>query len=161
MSQPPGARSEFDSGQDSPPRELNRRQFMYASGATLAFASEALAGCTRAPAEKIVPYRVQPSDVVPGRAAHYATAATLDGFATGIVVESHEGRPTKIEGNREHPASLGASSAFEQALLIELYDPARLRGVTRRGLPESHAALDAALARAGDIARAGRGLHLV
>jgi molybdopterin-containing oxidoreductase family iron-sulfur binding subunit len=140
---------------------MSRRQFLYAGGATLALASQALAGCTRAPAEKIVPYRLQPSDVVPGRATHYATASTLDGFGTGIIVESHEGRPTKIEGNPGHPASLGASSAFEQALLIELYDPARLRGVTRRGLPESDAALDAALARAADTKRAGRGLHIV
>jgi Fe-S-cluster-containing dehydrogenase component len=162
MIQPrPDAASEFDSGQDSPPPELTRRQFMYVGGATLALASQALAGCTRAPAEKIVPYRVQPSDVVPGRAAHYATASTIDGFGTGIVVESHEGRPTKIEGNREHPASLGASSAFEQALLIELYDPARLRGVTRRGLPESRAAVDAALTHAVDTKPTGRGLHLV
>ncbi len=62
-----------------------------------------------------MPYVVQPPEVTPGVPRHYATATTLDGYATGIVVESHEGRPTKVEGNPEHPASLGAASVFDQA----------------------------------------------
>jgi len=152
---------EFAFGQDQPPGELSRRQFLALSGATLSAASAALSGCTRAPAEKIVPYRVQPSEIVPGRPLHYATAATWDGYARGLLVESHEGRPSKIEGNPEHPASLGASSAEEQALLLELYDPRRLRAISKRGAPVSRAELLSLLRAAGDTERKGRGVHLV
>jgi molybdopterin-containing oxidoreductase family iron-sulfur binding subunit len=152
---------EFAFGQDQPPDELSRRQFLALSGATLAAASAALAGCTRAPAQKIIPYRVQPSEIVPGRPLHYATAASWDGYARGLLVESHEGRPSKIEGNPEHPASLGASSAAEQALLLELYDPRRLRALSRRGAPVSQTELLSVLSAAGDRERKGRGVHVV
>jgi Fe-S-cluster-containing dehydrogenase component len=151
---------EFESGQDRPPSELSRREFLALGGAALALTSQ-VAGCTRAPAEKIVPYRVQPGELVPGRALHYASAVTLDGYATGVLVESHEGRPTKLEGNPEHPASLGATSALEQALIFELYDPARLRAPARRGRPASESELTATLVALADPARAGRGVHLV
>ncbi|HEY3664355.1 MAG TPA: 4Fe-4S dicluster domain-containing protein, partial [Polyangiaceae bacterium] len=156
-----GATPEFDAAQDQPPSELSRREFLYLSGATIALSSQALLGCTRAPAEKIIPYRAQPPEIVPGRALHYASASTLDGYGTGIVVESHEGRPTKIEGNPIHPASLGASSAIQQALLIELYDPRRLRTLTRAGFPTSDGDLTRALNAAGHAKRRGRGVHLV
>ncbi|MEO7037691.1 MAG: 4Fe-4S dicluster domain-containing protein [Polyangiaceae bacterium] len=152
---------EFDAQQEHAPSELSRREFLYLSGATIALSSQALLGCTRAPAEKIFPYRVQPPEIVPGRALHYASASTLDGYGTGIVVESHEGRPTKIEGNSAHPASLGASSAAQQALLLELYDPRRIRTVTRGGLPALGDDLTRALRAAGALERRGRGVHLV
>ncbi|HEX3852455.1 MAG TPA: oxidoreductase, partial [Polyangiaceae bacterium] len=155
------ATPEFDAAQDQPPSELSRRDFLYLSGATIALSSQALLGCSRAPAEKIIPYRVEPAEIVAGRALHYASASTLDGYGTGIVVESHEGRPTKIEGNPAHPASLGASSAVQQALLLELYDPRRLRTLTRAGFPTSDVDLTRALRAAGDAKRRGRGVHLV
>jgi hypothetical protein len=50
---------------------------------------------------------------------------TINGYATGLVVESHAGRPTKIEGNPDHPASLGAAGIYEQASILQLYDPHR------------------------------------
>src|SRR5206468_1932470 len=137
----------------------DRRDFLKLMGASLALAG--MAGCGRPSEQFIVPYVKQPEGLVLGKPQHYATVMPFGGDGLGVLVESHEGRPTKIEGNPEHPASLGASSAFEQALLIELYDPARLRGVTRGGQPESQAALDAALARASDPTRGGRGLHIV
>jgi molybdopterin-containing oxidoreductase family iron-sulfur binding subunit len=152
---------EFDAAQDRPPSELSRREFLYLSGATIALSSQALLGCTRAPAEKIIPYRVQPTEIVPGRALHYASASTLDGYGTGIVIESHEGRPTKIEGNPAHPASLGASSAAEQALLLELYDPRRLRTSTRGNLPVTDSEVTRVLRAANNTERRGRGVHLV
>ncbi|HEX3774141.1 MAG TPA: oxidoreductase, partial [Polyangiaceae bacterium] len=154
-----GGEPEFGFDQDFPPSALSRREFMQVSAASIAFAT--LGACTRAPEEKIVPYRVQPSEIVPGRALHYASASTLDGYATGILVESHEGRPTKIEGNPEHPASLGASSALEQALLLDLYDPRRLRAIQHRGAPASMLELLQVLRAAGRAERKGRGVHLV
>ncbi|HEX6835481.1 MAG TPA: oxidoreductase, partial [Polyangia bacterium] len=118
----------------------SRRAFMKLLGASVAMA--ALDGCGRTPPEEIVPYSVQPRDVQPGIPRWYATSAVLDGFATGLLVESHEGRPTKVEGNPDHPASLGATTAWQQALVLGLYDPDRARAVMRDGMPSSWDALD-------------------
>ena len=84
-----------------------RREFMTLMGASLALAG--LTACTKQPEEKILPYVRQPEQLVPGRPLFFATAAGHDGYARGILVESHEGRPTKVEGNPDHPASLGGT----------------------------------------------------
>ena len=110
---------------------VERRSFLKLMGASLALAG--MAGCTRQPPEQILPYVRQPENVVPGRPLFYATAMTLGGRASGLLVESHEGRPTKIEGNPSHPASLGATDIFAQAALLDLYDPDRMRTLTHRG----------------------------
>src|SRR6188508_2924513 len=108
-----------------------RRQFLKLMGASLALAG--VSACTRQPPEKIVPYVRQPEEVVPGRPLYYATAMPLGGVATGLLVESHEGRPTKVEGNPEHPGSLGAADVFAQAAILSLYDPDRSRTITNVG----------------------------
>ena len=128
----------------APPGEdgWSRRAFMKLLGASVAMA--ALDGCGRTPPEEIVPYSVQPRDVQPGIARWYATAAVLDGFATGLLVETHEGRPTKVEGNPDHPASLGATTMWQQALVLGLYDPDRARAPVHLGVP---ATWDAAVER--------------
>jgi molybdopterin-containing oxidoreductase family iron-sulfur binding subunit len=110
---------------------VERRTFLKLMGASLALAG--MAGCTRQPTEEILPYVRQPENVVPGRPLFYATAMTLGGRATGLLVESHEGRPTKIEGNPSHPGSLGATDVYSQAALLDLYDPDRMRTLTHRG----------------------------
>lgn len=143
------------------PSALSRRGFMQGVGSTLSAATALLSGCTRAPSEKIVPYRVQPEEVVVGQAARYATTLSSDGYATGLLVTSHEGRPTKVEGNPDHPASLGASNAQQQAATIELYSPRRQRALLRQGRPASWAELGSALRAVGEPTRRGRGLHLV
>ena len=120
---PVGA-SEWTEGQ-------SRRQFLKYMAASLALAGAT--ACTRQPTEKILPYVKQPEELLPGIALYYATAMTLGGFATGLIVESHEGRPTKIEGNPDHPFSLGAANVFHQASILELYDPDRTRTVLRAG----------------------------
>ena len=100
-------------------------------GASLALAG--LTGCTRQPTELIMPYVRQPEELIPGRPLFFATAMPLSGVATGVLVESHEGRPTKIEGNPEHPASLGACDVYSQASVLGLYDPDRSQALTLEG----------------------------
>jgi molybdopterin-containing oxidoreductase family iron-sulfur binding subunit len=109
-----------------------RRTFLKLMGASLALAG-ATAACTRQPLEKIVPYVRQPEELVPGRPLFFATTMSLGGAATGLLVESHEGRPTKIEGNPLHPSSLGASDAIAQAAVLGLYDPDRSKTLTYLG----------------------------
>ncbi len=112
-----------------------RRSFLKLLGASIALAG--LSGCTRAPRQKIVPYVAQPPEVTPGVPAHYATAISIDGYASGLLVESREGRPVKIEGNPRHPASLGATSAIDQAWILSLYDPSRARSIRHGTRPSA------------------------
>ena len=131
--------------EEGAPDGWSRRTFMKLLGASVALAT--LDGCDRTVPEEIVPYSVRPTDVQPGVARFYATAAMLDGFASGLLVECHEGRPTKVEGNPDHPASRGATTMFEQALVLGLYDPDRLRGVEHDGAPSTWEALAERLRR--------------
>jgi molybdopterin-containing oxidoreductase family iron-sulfur binding subunit len=108
-----------------------RRNFLKLMGASMALAG--LTGCTRQPTEHIVPYVRQPEELIPGRPMFYATAATLGGVANGLLAESHEGRPTKLEGNPEHPATLGACDIFSQASVLQLYDPDRAQTANFNG----------------------------
>jgi molybdopterin-containing oxidoreductase family iron-sulfur binding subunit len=109
--------------------EPSRRHFLKLMSASLALAG--LSACTlRKPEEKIVPYVSQPEDVIPGRPLFFASTMPFAGYGKGVVVESHEGRPTKIEGNKDHPASPnGASDLWMQASVLELYDPDRSQNV--------------------------------
>ena len=108
-----------------------RRNFMKLMGASFALAG--MTACTRQPTEHIMPYIRQPEEMIPGKPLFYATAMTVSGVANGVLAESHEGRPTKIEGNPEHPASLGACDIFAQASVLQLYDPDRSRAVMFQG----------------------------
>ncbi len=110
---------------------VGRRQFLRLMAASLALAG--VSGCVVQPEEQIVPYVRSPEEIVPGEPLFFATAVPLGGFATGVLVESHMGRPTKIEGNLKHPASLGATDAFAQAAVLTLYDPERSQVTTRNG----------------------------
>ncbi len=110
---------------------FSRRGFLKTMGASLALAG--LTGCTRMPITEIVPYVRQPENVVPGRPMFYATAFTLGGYASPILVESHLFRPTKVEGNPQHPASLGGTDIYAQASLLDLYDPDRAQNITYLG----------------------------
>jgi molybdopterin-containing oxidoreductase family iron-sulfur binding subunit len=112
-------------------------------GASLAAAG--LASCSRQPIERLVPYVKQPEDLIPGNPLHFASSHLLGGFARGVLVESHEGRPTKIEGNPDHPASLGGTDVFMQAAILQLYDPDRSQSVLHRGYANTWDAFLAAL----------------
>ncbi|MGE5245951.1 MAG: TAT-variant-translocated molybdopterin oxidoreductase [Betaproteobacteria bacterium] len=110
---------------------VQRRTFLKLMGASLALAG--FTACTKQPPEKIVPYVRQPEDLVLGQPLFFATAMPLGGAATGLLVESHEGRPTKVEGNPGHPGSLGATDVFAQAATLQLYDPDRSQTLTHLG----------------------------
>jgi MoCo/4Fe-4S cofactor protein with predicted Tat translocation signal len=103
----------------------SRRTFLRLMGASLAMAGIGVSGCSSAPPEKIVPYVRAPEELVPGRPLWYASAVGLGGYATGVLVESHMGRPTFVAGNEKHPASLGAIDPLAQASVLGLYDPDR------------------------------------
>jgi molybdopterin-containing oxidoreductase family iron-sulfur binding subunit len=138
-----------------------RREFMTLMGASLALAG--LTACTKQPAEKILPYVRQPEQLVPGRPLFFATAAGHDGYARGILVECHEGRPTKVEGNPDHPASLGSTDVFGQAHVLGLYDPDRSKTVLYLGQDRTWGDFRAALREALDRqkTRGGAGLRLL
>jgi MoCo/4Fe-4S cofactor protein with predicted Tat translocation signal len=110
---------------------VGRRGFLKLMGASLALAG--VSACTRQPDEELVPYVRQPEELVPGKPLFYATAMTMNGAGMGLLVENHEGRPTKIEGNPEHPSSRGATDLFAQAAILGLYDPDRSKTLTSLG----------------------------
>ncbi|MFC1555777.1 TAT-variant-translocated molybdopterin oxidoreductase [candidate division KSB1 bacterium] len=109
---------------------VSRRRFLTLMGASLSLAG--LAGCRR-PTEKIIPYVIQPEEVVPGIPQFYATTMPFGTSAYGLIVESHEGRPTKIEGNPDHPSTKGASNSFIQSEILTLYDPDRSQRYVKNG----------------------------
>jgi molybdopterin-containing oxidoreductase family iron-sulfur binding subunit len=121
---------EFPEGASELPEGITRREMLTLIGATLSIAG--LASCRR-PVEHIVPYVQAPEEVIPGVPRRYATTMPFGRAACGLVVESHEGRPTKIEGNELHPASAGKSSVRMQASILGLYDPDRSPGVLHHG----------------------------
>jgi molybdopterin-containing oxidoreductase family iron-sulfur binding subunit len=116
---------EFPRGAAEWQTTLSRRTFLKIMGTSLALAG--MTACTSQPREQIAPYVRQPEGLVPGEPHYFATAFSLAGYGTGVVVESHEGRPTKVEGNPDHPASRGATDIFAQAEVLTLYDPDRSR----------------------------------
>ena len=134
---------EFPKGASEWLDSVSRRGFLKLMGASLAMAG--MTACTKQPLEPIVPYVKQPEEVVPGRPLFFATAFTLGGYASPILVESHLFRPTKIEGNDRHPASLGGTDIFSQASILGLYDPDRSQTLTYLGEVRTWGSLVAAM----------------
>jgi len=150
----------------APPRDIEldpvaRREFLRLTGASLALAG--LGSCTRQPVERVLPWARSPESTVPGEPLHFATCLPLTSGAFGLLAESHDGRPTKLEGNPDHPASLGASDAQTQATLLGLYDPDRSQVVLHNGAPSTFDAFELAFGAALERhrAQAGRGLALL
>jgi molybdopterin-containing oxidoreductase family iron-sulfur binding subunit len=141
---------------------VDRRRFLQLMSASLALAG--LAACTRQPEEKIVPYIEQPEGLVPGKPLFFATALPWRGHAAPVVVESHMGRPTKIEGNPQHPAFPGGGTdVFMQASILNLYDPDRAQVVRHEGTIASWESFVSAVGPELDALRAsgGGGLRLL
>ncbi|MDP3276681.1 MAG: Fe-S-cluster-containing hydrogenase [Deltaproteobacteria bacterium] len=157
---------EFGPGDaDGPTDDVSRRNFLGIMGASIGLAT--LEGCRR-PEENILPYARMPAQVNPGIPNHYTTVFVDRGDALGLLVESHEGRPTKVEGNPDHPstrmgATHGAASLRAQASVLDLYDPDRMRqpmmGTERKTWSEFDTALEEMLAP--HRANGGEGLRFL
>ncbi len=137
---------EFQGGSEMAVDDVSRRGFLGLVAAAVAMASTT---ACRKPFRKILPFAQRPEDLTEGVPEYYATAFQMGGYGTGILVRSNDGRPTKVEGNRLHPASLGGTNAYMQAEVLNVYDPARSRQVMRGGEPSTLA----------EFETAWRGLH--
>jgi MoCo/4Fe-4S cofactor protein with predicted Tat translocation signal len=123
--------NEFPHDPEKDPQGMNRRDVLKLAAASAALAG--LSACTKLPTQRIVPYVKAPEEIVAGKPLFYATSMPLAGVAAGLLVESHMGRPTKIEGNPEHPGSLGGTDVFAQAATLGMYDPDRSQTVVLEG----------------------------
>jgi molybdopterin-containing oxidoreductase family iron-sulfur binding subunit len=140
---------------------IDRRTFMKLMGASLALAG--LSGCQfalRQPEQKVVPYVRLPEGVIPGKPLFYATSMSQGGFGYGIVAETHEGRPTKLEGNPSHPATLGASNVYLQAHVLQMYDPDRSQKVRNKNAEVAFDAFAQAIAQVMTAKRGNQGVGL-
>ncbi len=111
---------------------VDRRKFLGMMGASMALAGLTATGC-RKPVETILPYNKRPEDLIPGKPMFFATSMNVGLAVQGLLVESQEGRPTKLEGNPDHPNSLGATDVWGQSAVLDLYDPDRSRKPAQGG----------------------------
>lgn len=141
--------------------DWRRRDILKCLGGAIALAG--LDGCERLPDEDALPFVEGQEGEEPGIARSYATAVELEGVAQPVIGKTREGRPIKLEGNPDHPASGGATDAFTQAALLGLYDPDRSAAPVHRGAPASWVEADRALAglRIRLDASGGAGLRLL
>ena len=157
-------RREFPRAAEEWNNPVERRTFLKIMGASLALAG--LSGCVIQPPEKVIPYVKQPEEEVPGKGLFFATAYSLSGIATPLLVRSNEGRPTKAEGNPDHPSNPGATATdiFSQASILGLYDPDRSQTPLYRGETRAWtsfvAEIRGVIEKDGDGLKAKRGANL-
>ncbi len=153
--------NEFPHDPGKEPGGVHRRDVLKWMAASAALAG--LSGCTKLPEQEIVPYVKSPEEIIPGKPLYYATTFVHGGVGTGVLVESHMGRPTKIEGNPLHPGSLGATDIFAQASILDLYDPDRSQVVIHEGRISSWTAFLSQIAdlRTNFAATRGAGLRIL
>ena len=123
---------EFPAGASEFTDPVGRRHFIKIMSASFLLAGLGVTGCRR-PEERILPFSKQPEGYTHGVPRFYATAMPIRGTAIPLIVRAHEGRPTKIEGNPDHPDSNGSTDTFAQASILNLYDPDRAQRFTRAG----------------------------
>jgi MoCo/4Fe-4S cofactor protein with predicted Tat translocation signal len=140
----------------------DRRRFLQLMAASMALGGLAACGPEENP-RQLLPYVEQPPGIVPGRSRYYATATTLEGYATGVLIAHQMARPIKVEGNPDHPASLGAASGIMQATILGLYDPRRAQSIVGNGQIDTWESFITALYERRDqlLARHGEGLRLL
>jgi MoCo/4Fe-4S cofactor protein with predicted Tat translocation signal len=150
---------EFPSRAEDLRNPATRRDVLRVMGA--AFGLAGLTACTRQPPEKILPYVRQPEEIVLGQPLYYATAMPFRGAAVGLLVQSYEGRPTKVEGNPQHPASLGRTNLFHQASTLGLYDPDRSQAVYYHGRISTWGEFLGRMAELRETLGSGEGFHVL
>jgi MoCo/4Fe-4S cofactor protein with predicted Tat translocation signal len=141
---------------------FDRRRFLELMAASMALGG--FSGCGPEPnPRQLLPYVEEPENVIPGRNRYYATAITQDGYANGVLITHQMARPIKVEGNPDHPASLGGASAIMQASILQLYDPRRAQSIIGRGNITTWESFVSALhdRRASLMARKGDGLRIL
>ena len=121
------AEREFVDGASAAPSPVERREFLTLMGASFGLAGLGLAGC-REPRHHTLPYAKQPENTIPGIPTYYASSFPGEFASQPLIVETHQHRPTKVEGNPSHAGSGRASSKFAQASVLDLYDPDRAKG---------------------------------
>src|SRR4029079_8442700 len=114
-------------------RRSVRRQFLKLMGASLLLSG--LTACNETRSEHALPYVNQPEHVTPGVPRHYATAVLFEGYAQPVIATTYAGRPTKLDGNPDHPVTRGASDIFMQSAIFALYDPERSKVPIYNGTP--------------------------
>jgi molybdopterin-containing oxidoreductase family iron-sulfur binding subunit len=149
---------EFRVPLDQEPGSPARRRFMQVMGASFAMAG--LTGC-RWKEDKTIDFAKRPPGMIPGEARQYATTMEVGGLAVGLMATSYDGRPVKVEGNLAHPANLGASAAWHQASVLELYDPDRSQAVKKDGQKSSWKAFTEFFTEAVSKLEGGKGLHVL
>ena len=122
------AQGEFQPGASDGPGDASRRNFLQIMGASMALAG--LTACRR-PAQQVLPFADRPEELIPGIPLYYASAMPLRGSVQPVLVKSHDGRPTKVEPNPNHPSASAGTSVFAQASILNLYDPDRSRTLQR------------------------------
>ncbi|HEX4153840.1 MAG TPA: TAT-variant-translocated molybdopterin oxidoreductase [Steroidobacteraceae bacterium] len=142
-------------------KPVDRRQVLKLMGAVLIM--NGLQACGSKFGGELIPAVKIPPNIIPAMPNFYASAHVLDGYASGIVVKHNMGRPIKVDGNPNHPASLGAADVFAQAQLLDFYDPDRAAGLSRQGIPSDRASLEKALEaqRSALSGSGGTGLRLL
>jgi molybdopterin-containing oxidoreductase family iron-sulfur binding subunit len=156
----PGLENWYESTGEAEGVGFDRRRFLQLMGASLGLMG--LVGCRR-PNHEILPFARRPEEIVPGLPTFYATCIPRPESCLPVIVESHEGRPTKVEGNPLHPASRGATDVWAQASVLDLYDPHRAKEVRRDGSPSSWDEFDqwAKSHFSRHLTNRGRGLAIV
>jgi MoCo/4Fe-4S cofactor protein with predicted Tat translocation signal len=133
--------------------EVSRRSFLNLMGASAALAGLSLAGCRR-PEKHLVPFTRGTEWSIPGKALFFSTSMPTRRGYSPLVATTYDGRPTKIEGNPLHPVSKGAAGLYEQASILDLYDPDRVRQFAHKGAAKTAAefekSIDELIAASGD-----------
>ncbi|MEO0562335.1 MAG: TAT-variant-translocated molybdopterin oxidoreductase, partial [Chloroflexota bacterium] len=142
---------------------MDRRTFLKVMGASLTMAGFGLQGCTTAdaPGEGIIPYVRMPEHVIPGEPLFFTSTMTLGGYGTGVLIETHEGRPHRIEGNTNHPASLGGADPILMSSILELYNPDRSTVIRNENGVQTWEAYLTALAAVLENAGDGAGIRIL
>ncbi len=137
--------------------DWSRRSFLKLMGASTALAGFGLTSCRR-PEMHLVPFTKSAEWTIPGKPLYYATAMPRRTGALPLVVTTVDGRPIKVEGNPLHPASGGATDAFAQASVLDLYDPARSKRFVNKGKASDRGAFETYISELRDRIGAGEGL---